>query len=118
MSTSTCWRRSWRSWRSRPYSINLGAAESLYDVMFDSGGRWILLSAVHGRQLARHQCRPTSSTRRGSTRASSAVAAAEAVIFAPFLHYIFEVQGDGTTTVLAAAAITGLGFAGLTPSHW
>ena len=23
--------------------INLGAAESLYDVLFDSGGRWILL---------------------------------------------------------------------------
>ena len=30
-----------------------------------------------------------------------------------FLHYFFEVQGDGTTTVLAAAVITGLGFAGL-----
>jgi FtsH-binding integral membrane protein len=35
------------------------------------------------------------------------------VIFAPFLHYVFEVEGDGATTVLAAAVITGLGFAGL-----
>jgi FtsH-binding integral membrane protein len=41
------------------------------------------------------------------------LAAAEAVIFAPFLHYFFEVEGDGATTVLAAAVITGIGFAGL-----
>src|ERR671919_316951 len=39
--------------------------------------------------------------------------AAEALYFAPFLHYFFEVEGDGTTTVLAAAVITGIGFAGL-----
>jgi hypothetical protein len=42
------------------------------------------------------------------------MAAAEAVIFAPFLHYIFEIQGDGATTVGVAAAITVAGFAGLT----
>ena len=42
------------------------------------------------------------------------MAAAEALIFAPFLYYFFEVQPDGTTTVVAAALITAAGFAGLT----
>jgi uncharacterized protein len=41
------------------------------------------------------------------------MAAGEALIFAPFLHYVFEVEGGGTTTVLAAAVITAIGFAGL-----
>ena len=42
------------------------------------------------------------------------MAAAEALIFAPFLHYFFEVQPNGDSTVVAAALITAVGFAGLT----
>jgi hypothetical protein len=42
------------------------------------------------------------------------LAAAEALIFAPFLHYFFEVQPNGDSTVVAAALITAAGFAGLT----
>jgi hypothetical protein len=41
------------------------------------------------------------------------LAAAEALIFAPFLHYFFEVQPNGGSTVVAAALITAAGFAGL-----
>jgi FtsH-binding integral membrane protein len=94
--------------------INLGAAESLYDVLFASGGRWILLLGAFMvvswlATSAAHDILNPSRQYAGLF----ALAAAEAVIFAPFLHYFFEVQGDGTTTVLAAAAITGLGFAGL-----
>src|SRR5690606_39842855 len=43
-----------------------------------------------------------------------ALAAAQALIFAPFLHLFFEVLDDGATTVVAAGAVTALGFAGLT----
>ena len=42
------------------------------------------------------------------------MAAAQALIFAPFLHYFFEVQPNGDSTVVAAALITAAGFAGLT----
>ena len=41
-----------------------------------------------------------------------ALAAAEAVIFAPFLYWVFEYRGGGD--VVSAAAITAIGFAGLT----
>jgi len=41
------------------------------------------------------------------------LAAAEALIFAPFLHYFFEVRND-SGSVAAAAVITAFGFAGLT----
>jgi FtsH-binding integral membrane protein len=41
------------------------------------------------------------------------MAAAEAVIFAPFLYYFFNVAPDGTSSVVAAAIITVAGFAGL-----
>jgi len=42
------------------------------------------------------------------------LAAAEAVIFAPFLFYVFEVEGGGgTATVASAAVVTAIGFAGL-----
>src|SRR5690606_8965678 len=41
------------------------------------------------------------------------MAAAEALIFAPFLHYFFEVEPNGSSTVVAAALITAAGFAGL-----
>jgi FtsH-binding integral membrane protein len=94
--------------------INLGAAESLYDLVFDSGGRWILLLGAFMvvswlATSAAHDILNPSRQYAGLF----GLAAAEAVIFAPFLHYFFEVQGDGTTTVLAAAVITGLGFVGL-----
>lgn len=95
--------------------VATGAAEGLYDLIAGSGGAWLLVlggfmvvnwlatSAAHdlanpGRQYA----------------GLFGLAAAEAVIFAPFLHLFFEVESDGATTVWAAALITVVGFAGLT----
>ena len=48
------------------------------------------------------------------------LAAAEALIFAPFLYYVFNVEGGGAVTVGSAAVVTVIGFAGLTvvgPGH-
>jgi len=45
-----------------------------------------------------------------------AMAAAYAVMFAPFLHYVFDTDGAGT--VWSAAVITGVGFAALTGVAW
>jgi FtsH-binding integral membrane protein len=43
------------------------------------------------------------------------LAAGEALIFAPVLYYVFNVEGaGGTATVASAAVVTLLGFAGLT----
>jgi uncharacterized protein len=94
--------------------INLGAAESLYDVVFDSGGRWLLL--LGGFMVVSWLATNAAHDILNPSRQYAGLfglAAAEAVIFAPFLHYFFEVQGDGSTTVIAAAVITGVGFAGL-----
>ena len=92
-----------------------GLAERLYDFVAESRGAWFLIlgafmivswlstSAAHdlsnpGRQYG----------------ALFAIAAAEALIFAPFLYYVFNVEGGGAVTVGAAAVVTALGFAGLT----
>ena len=92
-----------------------GLAESLYDFVAGSRGAWFLIlgafmvvswmasSAAHdlanpGRQYG----------------ALFAIAAAEALIFAPFLYYVFNVEGGGAVTVGAAAVVTALGFGGLT----
>lgn len=94
--------------------INLGAAKALYDFVSGSstwliilGGfmlvNWLATSAAHDILNPSRQY-----------LGLFGMAAAEAVIFAPFLYYIFNVQGDGATTVGVAAAITIAGFAGLT----
>ena len=92
-----------------------GAAEGLFNLFYGTSGAWLLLlggfmvvnwlatSAAHdlanpGRQYA----------------GLFALAGAEALIFAPFLYYVFNEGGGGTTTVASAAVITALGFAGLT----
>lgn len=94
--------------------INLGAARAIYDFVSGSstwllvlGGfmivNWLATNAAHDVLNPSRQY-----------LGLFGMAAAEAVIFAPFLHYIFEIQGDGATTVGVAAIITALGFAGLT----
>jgi FtsH-binding integral membrane protein len=93
--------------------INLGAAESLYDLVAGSGATWLLL--LGGFMVVSWLATSAAHDILNPSRQYAGLfglAAAEAVIFAPFLHYVFEVQGD-SSTVLAAAVITGLGFAGL-----
>ena len=96
--------------------FSTGAARGIYDLVAGSGATWLIIlggfmvvnflatSAAHdlsnpGRQYA----------------GLFGLAAAEALIFAPFLYYVFNVDGaGGGATVASAAVVTALGFAGLT----
>jgi FtsH-binding integral membrane protein len=94
--------------------INLGAARAIYDFVSGSS-TWLLL--LGGFMIVNWLATSAAHDILNPSRqylGLFGMAAAEAVIFAPFLHYIFEIQGDGATTVGVAAAITALGFAGLT----
>ena len=94
--------------------INLGVAEAMWDFFAGSGGAWLLL--LGGFMIvnwlatsAAHDVLEPSRQYAGLF----AMAAAQALIFAPFLHYFFAVEPNGTSTVAAAAVITVAGFAGL-----
>lgn len=94
--------------------INLGAARALYDFVSGSS-TWLLI--LGGFMLVNWLATSAAHDILNPSRqylGLFGMAVAEAVIFAPFLHYIFEVQGDGATTVGVAAVITVAGFAGLT----
>ena len=95
--------------------INLGVAEALWNLLADHGYAWLLILGgfMVVNWLAVNAAHDILDPPR-QYLGLFGLAAAEAVIFAPFLHYFFEVQPDGTTSVLAAAAITVVGFAGLT----
>jgi FtsH-binding integral membrane protein len=95
--------------------INLGVASALYDVLTGSGYAWLLILGgfMVVSWLATNAAHDILNPSR-QYLGLFGLAFAEALLFAPFLHYFFEVQQDGTTTVLAAALITVVGFAGLT----
>jgi FtsH-binding integral membrane protein len=95
--------------------INLGIAEAMWNFIADQSYAWLLL--LGGFMVvnwlattAAHDVLDPSRQYLGLF----AMAGAEALIFAPFLHYFFEVAPDGGSTVVAAALITVVGFAGLT----
>lgn len=94
--------------------INLGAAEAMYDFLSDWSGGWLLVLGAFMvvnwmLTTAAHDVLDPSRQYIGLF----GMAAAEAVIFAPFLWFVFNVQGDGATSVGIAAAITAVGFGGL-----
>jgi FtsH-binding integral membrane protein len=93
--------------------LQLGLAEKIYDLIAGSSGAWLLV--LGGFMLvswlattAAHDVRDTGKQYAGLF----ALVVAEALIFAPFLYYLFEVRSE-ESTVWAAAAVTGAGFAGL-----
>ena len=94
-----------------------GIAEAIYSFLVSSGGiAWLLILggfAIVNMIASRsaHQLEnPTA-----QYGALFAMAAAEAVIFAPFLYYVFNSPSvNGTASVLSAAVITLVGFAALT----
>jgi hypothetical protein len=93
-----------------------GIAEALHDLLVDSGGTaWLL---VLGAFMVVQWMATSAAHNVHDTRLQYAglvgLAAGEALIFAPFLHLVFEDPSNGSTTVWAAAAITLVGFAGLT----
>ena len=93
-----------------------GAAEGLYDLIADSGGAWLLI--LGGFMLVNWLATSAAHDLGNPARQYGGLfgmAAAEAVIFAPMLYYVFNVEGaGGSATVTAAALVTILGFAGLT----
>jgi uncharacterized protein len=95
--------------------INLGVASALYDLLTGSGYAWLLILGAFMivSWLATNAAHDILNPSR-QYLGLFGLAFAEALLFAPFLHYFFEVQDDGTTTVMAAALITVVGFAGLT----
>jgi uncharacterized protein len=96
--------------------INLGVAEAMWDWLAGSGGgAWLLI--LGGFMVVNWLATSAAHDILNPSRqylGLFGMAAAQALIFAPFLHYFFNEQPDGTTTVVAAAVITAMGFAGLT----
>lgn len=95
-----------------------GIAEGLYDFFFASGGRWLLMLGLVmiGSWFSTQATHDLTNPGR-QYAGLFGTAAIEALIFAPFLYYVFNVQ-ENSGDVWAAAAITGIGFAGLTAVAW
>ncbi len=96
--------------------FTVGIAERLFDFVFRSGGvGWLL---ILGGFMVVNWIASSSAHKLGNPTAQYgalfALAAAEAVIFAPFLYYVFNYLQDGSTTVASAAIVTIIGFAALT----
>jgi uncharacterized protein len=94
--------------------INLGIAEAMWDFIADNRYVWLLV--LGGFMVVSWMATAAAHDVLEPSRQYAGLfgmAAAQAVIFAPFLHYFFDVEPDGTSTVMAAAAITVVGFAAL-----
>ena len=92
-----------------------GAARGIYDLVAGSGGAWLLV--LGGFMVVNWMATAAAHDLANPGRQYGglfALAGAEALIFAPFLYYVFNVEGGGAVTVGAAAVVTVLGFAGLT----
>lgn len=93
--------------------LQLGVAEKVYDLIAGSSGAWLL---VLGGFMLVSWLATTAAHDLGDTGKQYAglfaLVVAEALIFAPFLYYLFEVRSE-ESTVWAAAAVTAAGFAGL-----
>ena len=92
-----------------------GAAEAIYDLISTTSAAWLVVLGgfMVVNWLATNAAHDVLDPAR-QYFGLFGLAAAEAVIFAPFLFYVFEVEGGGgTATVASAAVVTALGFAGL-----
>jgi FtsH-binding integral membrane protein len=95
--------------------LNLGVAEAMYDFFAKSSAAWLLL--LGGFMIVNWLATSAAHDILNPQRQYAGLfgmAGAEALIFAPFLHYVFNVSDSGGATVAAAALITAVGFAGLT----
>lgn len=96
-----------------------GTAEAIYDFLTGAGSAWLLIlgafmvvqwmatSAAHNLQNPQIQY-----------AGLFGMAAGEALIFAPFLFYVFNDPANGGGTVWSAAAVTAMGFVGLSAVAW
>lgn len=90
-----------------------GIAERLYDFLAGSRGGWLLV--LGGFMIVSWLATTAAHDVLNPSRQYAGLfglAAAEALIFAPFLYLVFNTRG-GSTTVGAAVVITTLGFAAL-----
>jgi FtsH-binding integral membrane protein len=94
--------------------LRFGLAEAAYNLVAGSGMAWLLV--LGGFMLVSWLASTAAHDVLNPSRQYGglfALAVAEALIFAPFLHYLFRVESSGSGTVWAAAVITAAGFAGL-----
>ena len=95
--------------------ISFGVAEAIYEFLAGASAAWLL---ILGAFMVLQWMAASAAHNLENTNLQYAglfgMAAGEALIFAPFLHLVFNETDDGGTTVAAAAVITALGFAGLT----
>lgn len=93
-----------------------GIAEWLYERTMGSSGTWLLV--LGGFMVVNFLATAAAHDLENPARQYGGLfglAAAEALIFAPFLYYVFNVEGaGGSATVASAAVVTVLGFGGLT----
>ena len=92
-----------------------GAAEAIYDLISGTSAAWLLI--LGGFMVVSWLATTAAHDVLNPSRQYGGLfglAAAEAVIFAPFLHLVFNVEGGGAVTVASAAVVTAIGFAGLT----
>jgi FtsH-binding integral membrane protein len=92
--------------------ITSGIAERMYD--FLSGGAWLLILGLFMviQWMATSAAHDILNPQR-QYLGLFGMAFGEALIFAPFLHYVFEIADDGATSVGVAAVVTAIGFTGL-----
>lgn len=95
--------------------LNTPVAEKLFDLFFGSGGTWLLLLGLFmvGQWIAANAAADLLNPQKQYAGLFGS-ALVYAVLFAPFMHYIFRYQDNGGTTVAAAGLITAVAFAGLT----
>jgi FtsH-binding integral membrane protein len=96
--------------------FTLGAAEAIYDLVAGASGAWLLV--LGGFMVVNWLATSAAHDLANPARQYGGLfglAAAEALIFAPMLYYVFNVAGsNGSATVASAAVVTLVGFAGLT----
>jgi FtsH-binding integral membrane protein len=93
-----------------------GAAEAIYDFVYSSGVTWLLILGAFMvvSWISTNAAHDLSNPAR-QYAGLFGLAAGYSVIFAPFLYYVYNVEGTGgSATVASAAVVTALGFAGLT----
>ena len=91
-----------------------GVAEGMWNLIAGNSGVWLLV--LGGFMIVNWLATSAAHDLTNESRQYAGMfglAAAEALIFAPFLYYFFNIADSGETTVAAAAAITVIGFAGL-----
>lgn len=95
--------------------FSLGLAEAMYDFLVGASSAWLLiLGAFMVIQWLATSAAHDLTNETKQYAGLFAMAGGQALIFAPFLYLVFNDPSNGGTTVAAAAAITALGFAGLT----